>query len=217
MPKENLTIPLFPLQDSVLFPQTFLPLHIFEPRYQDMMREALEGDRLIGLAQLKPGWETDYFGNPAIYKFLGVGEITEHTLYEDGRYDLVLHGLYRGHILSESMKNTFRQATVEIVPDYVLPGQDEEVRRMHKSLQEILLRLSDALPAGYTMIPGQDMDTIGPGVLTDFLSSLLIDDPYERQSLLSEPSILRRQQLLRIQIKTIFTMQGFEFEGDDEV
>ena len=53
-------IPIFPLPNVVLFPNVFLPLHIFEPRYRDMVTEALGGDRLIGMVLLKPGWQADY-------------------------------------------------------------------------------------------------------------------------------------------------------------
>ena len=51
-------IPLFPLPGVVLLPGTMLPLHIFEPRYRAMVADALAGDRMIGMAKLKPGWES---------------------------------------------------------------------------------------------------------------------------------------------------------------
>ncbi|HXX93988.1 MAG TPA: LON peptidase substrate-binding domain-containing protein, partial [Planctomycetota bacterium] len=70
-------LPLFPLPNVVLFPHAFLPLHIFEPRYRSMTRGALEGERLIGMALLKPGWEGDYYGNPDVHEVIGVGKIIE--------------------------------------------------------------------------------------------------------------------------------------------
>ncbi len=54
------TIPLFPLPNVVLFPNVFLPLHIFEARYRAMVRDALAGDRMIGMVLLRPGFEADY-------------------------------------------------------------------------------------------------------------------------------------------------------------
>src|SRR3954467_11014816 len=56
------TIPIFPLPNVVLFPNVFLPLHIFEPRYRQMVDDALNGDRIIGMVLLRPGWEGDYTG-----------------------------------------------------------------------------------------------------------------------------------------------------------
>ena len=53
-------IPIFPLPHAVLFPNVFMPLHIFEPRYRAMVADALAGDRIVGMVLLKPGFETDY-------------------------------------------------------------------------------------------------------------------------------------------------------------
>ena len=61
------SIPIFPLPTTVLFPNVFLPLHIFEPRYRQMVAEALEGDRIIGMVLLRPGYEQDYEGTPPLY------------------------------------------------------------------------------------------------------------------------------------------------------
>ena len=57
-------LPLFPLPNVVLFPNVFLPLHIFEPRYREMVADALESDRMIGMVLLRPGWDRDYEGRP---------------------------------------------------------------------------------------------------------------------------------------------------------
>ena len=58
-------LPLFPLPNVVLFPNVFLPLHIFEPRYREMVADALAGDRMIGMVLLRPGWETRLRGPAA--------------------------------------------------------------------------------------------------------------------------------------------------------
>ena len=60
-------LPLFPLPNVVLFPNVFLPLHIFEPRYREMVADALASDRMIGMVLLRPGWEHDYEGRPPVY------------------------------------------------------------------------------------------------------------------------------------------------------
>jgi uncharacterized protein len=60
------TIPLFPLPNVVLFPNVFLPLHIFEQRYRAMVSDALAGDRIIGMVLLQPGYEADYVRQPPI-------------------------------------------------------------------------------------------------------------------------------------------------------
>jgi len=61
------TIPIFPLQDVMLFPHSTRALHIFEPRYRAMVADALEGDSIIGMILLQPGYETEYEGRPPVY------------------------------------------------------------------------------------------------------------------------------------------------------
>src|SRR5215472_12128973 len=61
------TIPVFPLPNVVLFPKTYLPLHIFEPRYRQMVDDTVMGGQCIGMALLKEGWESDYYGNPPVF------------------------------------------------------------------------------------------------------------------------------------------------------
>ena len=87
------TIPIFPLPNAVLFPNVFLPLHIFEPRYREMVADALQGDRIIGMVLLRPGWEPDYDGRPAIYPIGCAGVITNAERLPDGRFNIVLRGM----------------------------------------------------------------------------------------------------------------------------
>ena len=88
------TAPLFPLPDVVHFPHLLLPLHIFEPRYREMVADAIEGDRLLAMALLKPG-STTTAGSPPIHNTVCLGRITANQQTEDGRYYLVLQGLSR--------------------------------------------------------------------------------------------------------------------------
>src|SRR6476660_4883105 len=87
------TIPLFPLPNVVLFPSVCLPLHIFEPRYRQMVADALDGDRMIGIVLLKPGFEAEYEGQPPIYDVGCAGLITHAEKTPDSRYNIVLRGV----------------------------------------------------------------------------------------------------------------------------
>ena len=82
------TIPVFPLPNVVLFPNVFLPLHIFESRYRKMVDEALGGDRIIGMVLLRPGWEQDYEGRPSVYPIGCAGVITHAERLADGRFEI---------------------------------------------------------------------------------------------------------------------------------
>ena len=181
-----------------------MPLHIFEPRYKALISDALASDKLLGVVQLRPGWHDDYFGAPPVYRMMGVGKIIEAERFDDGRYDIILSGLYRTQIRQEIPGNQYRRAEVEVVEDLVVPGRETEVKDVHSILLKIFDKLAAALPDGYSILPGVDIDALEPGMLVDVMASLLVDDAYERQSLLGEPDVSRRQQLLRVQIRNMF-------------
>jgi Lon protease-like protein len=110
-------VPVFPLPTVVFFPKTYLPLHIFEPRYREMVRDSLKGDQVIMMALLKEGWEKDYYGNPEIYSIGCVGKIVKSQALEDGKYNILLYGLARVQIKESICERSYRQAWVErLVP-----------------------------------------------------------------------------------------------------
>src|SRR2546428_10010257 len=91
-------IPIFPLPNAVLFPNVFLPLHIFESRYRSMVGDALAGDRIIGMVLLQPGYESDYAGRPPVYEVGCAGVITHAERLADGRVNIVLRGIEKFRI-----------------------------------------------------------------------------------------------------------------------
>ena len=96
--------PLFPLPNVVLFPQALMPLQIFEPRYRQMTADALEGERLIAMGLLRPGWQkVSENAPPPIHRIVGLGKIIAHEKLEDGRYYLVLRGLARAKVVREQL------------------------------------------------------------------------------------------------------------------
>src|SRR5204862_2822505 len=94
-------IPLFPLPNVALFPAALLPLHIFEPRYRAMVADALDGERLIGMVMLRPGWERHYERAPEVYQVGCAGFITHADRLPDGRYNIMLRGLEKFRIVRE--------------------------------------------------------------------------------------------------------------------
>ena len=137
-------IPLFPLPGVVLFPGMLLPLHIFEPRYRAMVADALEGDRTIGMAMLKPGWE-EGAGTPGIHLVGGAGEIVESDRLPDGRYNILLEGRFRYRVLREEDSATlYRTASVEEISAIPFPDPAEE-SRVCREAREIFDRLQGKL------------------------------------------------------------------------
>lgn len=109
-------IPLFPLPDVTLFPGVSEPYVIFEPRYREMVADALKGDRVIGMILLKPGFEADYEGRPPIYDIGCAGRIADSQLLPDGRYTIALRGFARFRVAAEQRQRPYRLARVEALP-----------------------------------------------------------------------------------------------------
>lgn len=89
------TVPVFPLPETVLFPGVGLPLHLFEPRYRQLAEDVIAGDGLMVLALLRPGYERDYEGTPAVHETATLGRVERHERLDDGRYNILLFGTER--------------------------------------------------------------------------------------------------------------------------
>src|SRR5688572_12253917 len=132
-------LPIFPLPNVVLFPNVFLPLHIFEARYREMVADALASDRLIGMTLLRPGWERDYEGRPPVYAIGCSGVITHVERLPDGRYNLVLRGLERFRIVEEDSAKAYRRAAIEPLIERPLETDDRQAVKNTRARLETLL------------------------------------------------------------------------------
>ena len=104
-----LRVPVFPLAGALLFPRSQLPLHIFEPRYRAMVRDAMSGDRLIAMVQPRDGEEP-----PGLFEIGCIGRIGSCDELEDGRLNIVLEGLSRFRIAREAAVETlYRQVDAD--------------------------------------------------------------------------------------------------------
>ena len=102
-------MPVFPLAGALLFPRAQLPLHIFEPRYRAMVRDALASDRLIAMVQPKDEDEP-----PALFEIGCLGRIGACEELDDGRFNIVLEGLSRFRIAREAVVDTlYRQVDAD--------------------------------------------------------------------------------------------------------
>src|SRR6185503_14109037 len=133
------TIPLFPLPNVVLFPNVCLPLHIFEPRYREMVSDALDGDRIIGMVLLRPGWEGKYEGQPPIYPVGCAGLITHAERLSDGRYNIVLRGLEKFRVISESIHRSYRAAVVDTIMEPTNEADRDMIRVERRRLEALLV------------------------------------------------------------------------------
>ena len=179
-------LPLFPLPNVVLFPNVFLPLHIFEPRYREMVADAAASDRMIGMVLLRPGWERDYEGRPPIYPIGCSGVMTHVERLPDGRYNIVLRGLERFRILEENHERSYRRADVEPLHERALSRDDRDVIRAHRTKLETML--APAIIGGDAKIPSAMSDED----LVNALAQYLDLEALEKQALLEQPCLRSR-------------------------
>ena len=182
-------IPLFPLPNVVLFPGVFLPLHIFEERYRALTRDALAGDRIIGMTLLRPGFESDYHGRPAMYPVGCAGVISHSDRLPDGRYNIVLHGLSKFRVVEEMTDGEYRRARIEALTEVTDDPGRRQIKDQRTRIEGLLL---SALKATEVQIPGSLSDED----LIHALCQYLQFEPAARQALLECDGTVERARAL---------------------
>lgn len=158
-------IAVFPLPDVVFFPKTKLPLHVFEPRYQELVKETIQNRQLIGMFVLAPGWEEDYYGNPPVHPVGCAGEMVEVESQEEGKFDIVLKGIYRARLIEEVQWNPYRRARVEVLSDdRIGKGIAAMVKNLMADFQKLCTVAGSADTPDVTA--GSDFETIVNSVAT---------------------------------------------------
>ncbi|HEX5133788.1 MAG TPA: LON peptidase substrate-binding domain-containing protein [Thermoanaerobaculia bacterium] len=187
-------IPLFPLPGVVLLPGTFLPLHIFEPRYRAMVADALSGENTIGMAMLKSGSERAG-AVPEIFPIGGAGRIIASERLSDGRYDIVLQGVFRYRVLDESPPSPYRVARVEEIES--IPFRtDAEASRVSAEARSLFSEISGAMS-----LPPLPEETLSPERLGSELALRLRYEPSELQELLELDSLPARLDTLTTRMR----------------
>ena len=186
-------IPLFPLPNLVFFPRTYVPLHIFEPRYREMVQAAAASHRMVGMVLLKEGWEADYEGAPAIFAMGCVGRMMNVQRLSDGRSNILLQGLRRFEIQHEVGAESYRQGRIVLKdlfqPDAALPA---EIRREIVKVVAGLIRNREEGLALSAMLK----QPIHDDVLVQNLSFALDFTPLEKQFLLESDSLIQQGRRL---------------------
>jgi uncharacterized protein len=206
------TIPIFPLPNVVLFPNVFLPLHIFEPRYRQMVDEALKGDRIIGMVLLRPGWEGNYEGQPTVYPLGCAGVITHAERLPDGRFNIVLRGMEKFRIEGEEDPDRERLYRVAEVESIAEPSPDtfrDEMRSERRRLEALLV----PQPEGHRdpKVPSSMADED----LVNALAQYLEFEPVEKQALLERNGLLERCRSLieLLEMKVLVARHSWDTDG----
>ena len=186
---------LFPLPNLVLFPGIVQALHLFEPRYRELMKAALATDELITMAHVKPG-PGALSPRPEIAKTVCIGKILSHTQLEDGRYNLFLVGAKRARIVEEVTSDfLYRTAEVELIPER--PGEGEGIRFLR---DEIVTKFRELA----TNRTGWDQESLNQflgndlpfGQMIDMISYSCGASPKEQQRVLETYELRSRGELV---------------------
>lgn len=184
-----LRVPIFPLAGAILFPRSQLPLHIFEPRYREMVRDAIEGSGQIAMIQplrLDDDNEAPLYGVGCVGELVGIEEL------EDGRYNIVLLGSHRFRLIREAeVDSPYRCAEVDVEafddsdPPALSLGQRAEVEREAR-------RLGDAMGLA---VDWHAVSRLDDEMLVNAIAQVAPFDIGAKQALLEQESLTGRADL----------------------
>jgi uncharacterized protein len=183
-------LPFFPLPGAVLFPGSHLPLHIFEPRYRQMVTDCLEGNGAMVIALLAPGAGPAPARAP-VHPVAGMGVIVAHEKLPDGRFNILLQGLARVRLEEVPSDRLYRLARAQILTDVVKSPPPSTTALMSLAVQ-IAARMRRIEPRFELNLP-QPLEASG---LCDQLADRLIRHPGSRQRVLEELDVEARVDLV---------------------
>jgi len=182
-------IPLFPLPETSLFPGVSRPFLIFEPRYREMIADALKGDKIIGVIRLRPGFEKDYEGRPPVYTIGCAGTIEKFEQLPDGRYVILLSGLTTFRVVSEDQRKPYRLARIEAIPELLKDEDRVALSTLRNRIEKLL----------YTVLP-LGVDPPDPSLEDDEFVNVVAQNfgmpEATRQELLERNTVLARARAL---------------------
>lgn len=206
-------VPLFPLPQCALLPQQVMPLHIFEPRYRQMVQRALDGSGQIAMGVFAGRrWQTEYHGSPPVRPAVCIGQIAQHERLPDGRYNILLQGVCRAEIVSELPTEEGRlYRLVSLRPlgldhvdtsmetyegehqDPTPEALDDARERIRELLETDPLSAMTAAAPVVEYLRKAELPT--PAVL-ELVSFTIVSDPGLRYKLLAEPKPLARAEMI---------------------
>jgi Lon protease-like protein len=186
-------VPVMPLPGALLFPHALLPLHIFEPRYQEMLEHALREHRMFSVALIQPQ-RSQWKSTDDFFHVAGLGLIRACVGCGDGTSNLILQGLRRVRFTGFEQSVPFPVARIE-------PLESESTTSVETdALGAKVIELYSTLKTAGRQLPEKvdkylahlnDME-----MLADLMAATFVNDPFRRQQLLEELSLNRRLRLV---------------------
>jgi Lon protease-like protein len=201
--KGQAQIPIFPLAEVVHFPRTDLRLHIFEPRYRQLVRDLLareEATRWIGMVLLKPGGREDDEGRPEIFDAGTAGRLIAVDFLPDGRSNIVLRGGFRFEVERELDTRPYRQAIVRPLEEPEVAERDPDLVALRRDLLELTGSLAREMGERFPL-DGEALTDLSSAELEEMVNRLAAEldlPPRRKLQLLVEGLPERAANLLRI-------------------
>jgi len=186
-------LPIFPLPNVVLMPNSSLPLFIFEERYKQMVQDCITGDRYLSVALLRKGWEQES-GSPRPYPVAGFGRIVHASRLPNDCMDIVVQGMGRIRMLDFHDDRPYLSATVEILRPTYAPGQS--LTAQTETMKQRFLDLLDLKRVTAPELRTSLRLLASPLDLVFFILARLPVDPYTKQEILQTPAVT--EQITRI-------------------
>ena len=198
-------IPIFPLSNFIIFPNTTVPLNIFEPRYIQMINDSMKSHRMIGMIQPKKSGELK---KPDLYEVGCIGKITSFNETDDGRYLIIINGVSRFKIEEEiKSENLYRSCKV-IYQNYIKDLEDKIEEYPIKDLDKIFKDLQNLFEKKGFMV---DWSSLKKQNFSNTLNTLSMASPFsleEKQALLETKDLSTRKLRLEQILKT-YTLDDF--------
>lgn len=201
-------VPLFPLDSAVLMPQQVLPLHIFEPRYVQMIQQALDAAGQFAVAVFHGArWKQEYHGKPPLRPAVCLAQIVQHERLEDGRYNILVQGVCRARIVEElpapkDEQRLYRCARLE--PVGIDPDEERKLYGIRERLTEMLEEgpLTQFSHAGWVAerIRNEEIPT---GVVLELVSFALPLRGELRYRLLEEADVAERAEMISRELASL--------------
>ena len=202
------SLSIFPLSGAILFPRMHLPLHIFEPRYQALVSDAMARDRWIGMIQPKGQMLPEHADHPPLFDIGCVGKIIDVEAHDDGRYNLVLQGQTRFRLVRElEVSTAFRRIEAELL---VEDDADTTLGIANRaSLEQEARKFAQA--QGYA-VDWEAVNRLDDEALVNGIAQIAPFDPAAKQALLEAKDLTARAEL-------IVQLMGFfgRHDGEDRV
>jgi ATP-dependent Lon protease len=199
-------LPLFPLPQVVLFPGALMPLHIFEPRYRAMIRDVIDGHKVLGVVQIVDPDERDAHGHPKIARVAGVGVLVDYAELPSGRFNILIRGRARVELEERPFVPPYRRAKAKILPSIREAVSPSDIAALISSATSFATLVRERDKNFDFRLP-RDGDA---GTLSDHCAAHLLIDGRDRQRALEATNVVER---VRIVTETI-ALQRLALAGD---